>query len=254
MPILKLETSRVFGTDGSGNQKKIWVGETLIKLNSKHREANKEVSAYMLGRAFGIDTLEYKRGEYLYQGNKYIGCECKRYTKSGEISVPIIDIINAYNVEIPRSMSAQEYFKVVIDCVCEYTGIPKQLIVKNTMQMLVFDYIICNPDRHLTNFEYIYNEQTKKWRLAPLYDHGQSFLCRDGGLSVEQINNRIQKLKMRPFSSNRYKNLIDIETAKKITQAFIRNVKDKHGGLNNIPINEFHRKVAKMQIEHLMNR
>ena len=40
----------MFGSEGSGNQKKFWTADNkLVKLNSKYREADKEVSAYELG-------------------------------------------------------------------------------------------------------------------------------------------------------------------------------------------------------------
>ena len=35
MTILQLDSRNVFGTTGSGNQKKQWIGPKLIKLNSK---------------------------------------------------------------------------------------------------------------------------------------------------------------------------------------------------------------------------
>ena len=44
--------------------------------------------------------------------------------------------------------------------------------------MLVVDYLIINRDRHGANIEILKNKKTGKVRLAPLFDHGLSFVCR----------------------------------------------------------------------------
>ena len=45
-------------------------------------------------------------------------------------------------------------------------------------QMLVFDYLILNRDRHGANMEVLINSLKKTVRLAPLFDHGVSLFCR----------------------------------------------------------------------------
>ena len=45
-------------------------------------------------------------------------------------------------------------------------------------QMLVVDFLILNRDRHGANLEVLRNKKTKTFRLAPLFDHGLSLLCR----------------------------------------------------------------------------
>lgn len=45
-------------------------------------------------------------------------------------------------------------------------------------EMLVVDYLILNRDRHGANIEVLRNPKTKSIRLAPLFDHGLSLLCR----------------------------------------------------------------------------
>ena len=45
-------------------------------------------------------------------------------------------------------------------------------------EMLAFDYIILNRDRHGANIEVLKDKRTGECRLAPLFDHGLSLLCR----------------------------------------------------------------------------
>ncbi|MCR5517148.1 MAG: hypothetical protein K6F17_01085 [Lachnospiraceae bacterium] len=45
-------------------------------------------------------------------------------------------------------------------------------------QMIVVDYLILNRDRHGANIEVLRNSRSKMFRMAPLFDHGLSLLCR----------------------------------------------------------------------------
>lgn len=46
---------------------------------------------------------------------------------------------------------------------------------KQIFQMVVFDYLIINRDRHGANFEVVFRDDEVEF--APLYDHGLSFVC-----------------------------------------------------------------------------
>ena len=256
MTILQLDSRNVFGTTGSGNQKKQWIGPKLIKLNSKFHEASKEVSASILGKSFGLPIVHYVKSEYLYKGKKYVGCECDTFLKTNEISISLYQIILAENVIVTNNMSSMDYFNNVVIAIYNYTngGLSVKNIQDYLLKILVFDFIICNEDRHLTNIEFIYDEHTKKWRFAPIYDNGQSFLGRDGGLTKLQIETKLRKFKTKTFSTNPYKNLIDINVAKNIALEFKRNLDSKYGSIDNLPINEFHKTLVKMQMERLLNK
>ena len=57
-------------------------------------------------------------------------------------------------------------------------------------QMLVFDYLILNRDRHGANVEVLTNRYRKTVRLAPLFDHGVSLFSRtpnDAALEAEDV-------------------------------------------------------------------
>ena len=42
--------------------------------------------------------------------------------------------------------------------------------------MLIVDFLILNRDRHGANMEVLRNNKTKTLKLAPLFDHGLSFI------------------------------------------------------------------------------
>lgn len=54
----------------------------------------------------------------------------------------------------------------------------KQGWAAHIYEMLAVDFLILNRDRHGANIEVLRNKRKKSIRLAPLFDHGLSFLCR----------------------------------------------------------------------------
>ena len=58
---------------------------------------------------------------------------------------------------------------------------------KEIYEMLVFDFLILNRDRHGANIEILRNRNNKEYRMAPLFDHGLSLLfnCDDDNLLSE---------------------------------------------------------------------
>ncbi len=59
---------------------------------------------------------------------------------------------------------------------------PLQFCIRNgwedyIYQMLVVDFLILNRDRHGANIEVLQDSKRKTIRLAPLFDHGLSFVC-----------------------------------------------------------------------------
>ena len=56
-------------------------------------------------------------------------------------------------------------------------------------KMLVVDYLLLNRDRHGANIEVLRNKKRKTLRLAPLFDHGLSLLCRcDSESAIESFD------------------------------------------------------------------
>lgn len=56
-------------------------------------------------------------------------------------------------------------------------------------RMLVVDFLILNRDRHGANIEVLRNKKKKTVRLAPLFDHGLSLLCRcESEDAIEQFD------------------------------------------------------------------
>lgn len=73
----ELDNVMVFGTFGSGNQKKAWFGDTLVKVDSKYRESIKERDASIIGTAFGLNMVEYQVDKCIFDGKMRNCSVCK---------------------------------------------------------------------------------------------------------------------------------------------------------------------------------
>jgi hypothetical protein len=252
--MIPLNSANMFGSEGSGNQKKFWTTDNrLVKLNSKYREADKEVSAYELGTMFGLDMVRYEKKEYMFRSQKCIGCECENYLQNYEVSIPFSELFSGSEAVINFNTKASEFFDITVGLICDLTHFTKDSVRKYIMQILVFDYIICNEDRHLSNFEIIKNEKKGVYRFAPIYDNGLSFLKTNAVLTQAELQKRLKKYKSMPFSRNPKTNLIDLKEAKQIAHEYKTNA-DLHGGiLNNFNIAEFHRRLAHKRLSELLS-
>lgn len=239
-----------FGTEGSGNQIKLWNGSKLIKLNSKYRESSKEVSAYLLGTAFGLQMTPYRQCKYQYRGRIHIGCECISYLNKDEEAVSVFDMEQGLNV--PQGMPLKKLFRLLVSAIAQYTHLSEIDISMYLMRMLVLDFLICNDDRHLNNIEFIYNRANGTFRPAPLFDHGESFMRRDSFTGTQaDFLSLLSTFNSRPFSDNPRLNLIDIDSAKLIAGQFAKRVGGSKG-ISALPINNFHKRVVKAQFLALL--
>lgn len=75
-------------------------------------------------------------------------------------------------------------------------------------RMIVMDFLINNIDRHLRNFSII-NQEGKKVKFAPLYDHGLSLYADIQDFELEQDDKETWEMidECKPFAESHYKQL-----------------------------------------------
>ena len=89
-------------------------------------------------------------------------CESEDYKKKDETKLPLEDyyLINRSEGEDPLDF-------------CIRMGWTEYVY-----EMLLIDYLVLNRDRHGANIEVLRSQKDKTIRLAPLFDHGLSLVCR----------------------------------------------------------------------------
>ena len=129
-------------------------------------ECVNEIIVQRVLRKLGIEHLEYRLIHALIHINdmEYETwlCESEDYKKPGETKIALEDY---YLMERLPGEEPLEF--------CVRKGWSDQIY-----KMMIVDHIILNRDRHGANIEVLRSLREKAMRLAPLFDHGLSFVCR----------------------------------------------------------------------------
>ena len=128
-------------------------------------ECVNEIIVQRLLRILKINHLEYKLIHAMItvddrEMETYL-CESEDFKKKGESKIAFEDY---YVIEKKPGQSPLDF--------CKEHGWEKYIC-----QMLIVDYLVLNRDRHGANIE-VLRSSKKGIRLAPLFDHGLSLVCR----------------------------------------------------------------------------
>lgn len=131
-----------------------------------------------------LDVLELPHVNYtLVQDEERAYSVCETFVTTTTEYVPALEILNAVP-KLNHENSYQHFFRCA-----EALSIPVSR--QEVDDMLLFDYLINNADRHYGNFGFIRDVQTRKFLgMAPIFDNGSS-------LWYLQLNKRM-KLKDQP--------------------------------------------------------
>ena len=184
--------------EGSGRSEKIWLinpktRETGLFKYKKDVETTDDVSeciAYQLSNLLDIPCAKFELG--IYQGRKG-SMSYNIVNSSREILIEGINFINVryphYDADLFFDKESQDVYSVEMA-----DNILKDVInFKYFLNMLMFDFLIGNSDRHQSNWAIICNDK-KEIRFSPLYDNGSS-LC--AYIKEEQIDSYLGKDKKR---------------------------------------------------------
>ena len=132
----------------------LYKGATSGASNTGY-EPYSEKYAYLVGKQLGFDVIPYKVASW--KGNLCSSCEI--FTSTDISFIPVGRIVRSGGLGAVR-----KYYETLGD---EF--------VSSLNEMLVFDALICNTDRHFGNFGLLVDSHTNKiLRHAPLFDHGNS--------------------------------------------------------------------------------
>lgn len=199
--------------EGSGRSEKIWLqsmdGEIgLFKFPKIDPETTdvttehiSEHLAHQIGNILGVETARVDIGTY--QGR--IGCMSYLLNKANECIVEgaifILGNHPDYDMERMQEITTGRYY--CIDHLLEVSNSPT--VTKKWIQMMLFDFIIGNSDRHQNNWAIVIRYAGKSLRgmVCPLYDNGSSLCCY---VNERQIENYLGK------DTNRFNALTDTKS------------------------------------------
>ena len=169
------KTRRSSGTAGSflkayddtGKKKRYYKLSDSDPVNGiTGHECVNEIVVQRLLDFFGIEHLEYTLVHALVtvEGREYETylCESEDYKSNDEGKISLEDYYVMYKED---SESPLDF--------CRRMGWEQYVY-----EMFLIDYLVLNRDRHGANIEVLRDSKMKNVRLAPLFDHGLSLVCR----------------------------------------------------------------------------
>lgn len=163
----------------SGMLKKYWShresgiclikGDDFIQTNDGRSQATMEFYAVQVAEKMGFRHISYDLEEFHHpDGEQEIVCICKLFTSED------IGFVNAYDYFRDKGINLEKAdlsrLKVQKDMEQAYGA-------ETYQDLMVFDSLICNRDRHLGNFGYLVDNNTGEYiSPAPIFDNGFSLL------------------------------------------------------------------------------
>ena len=174
-------------------------------INKEMSYANGCVSEYLgchIFESIGIPVQKTMLGTYTKNGKQKIVVACKDFTAGGlvlqdfaSLKNTIIDSAhNGYGTELSDIVKTLE----------EQTAIDSKLLTDWFWDMFIVDALIGNWDRHNGNWGVLYNPETDKRSLAPIYECGSClFPQADAEIMRKTLNDPAEleiRIFERPFS------------------------------------------------------
>ena len=211
-------------SEGSGRSEKIWLKSKdgkigLFKFPKIDPVDNKETTehisehlAHKIGELIGVQTATVDIGTY----NGRIGSMSYFVCRNNEILKEGIWFISAkfpqYNIEKMQDEETGKYY-----CLEHLFGAAPNLLSNRVhIEMMLFDFLIGNSDRHQSNWALLIGMKKEpsfsvSIRQCPLYDNGSSLCCY---VNSEELLHLLGNDKKR--DKNRFEALVDTKSKSRI--------------------------------------
>ena len=213
MCVYKMSPKELILTSGSskGSQIKFLKDDYWYKIDETGPEGTAEEIASKILSFSSLRDDEYIKYETCiieYEEKRYKGCRSKNFLNYGE---QLFSYEKIYEMMTGRNLTEDiipfSSPKERIDFVSSYIGEFSGLDVHNHIaKTLTADMILLNTDRHFNNFGIITNADQTKFRNAPIFDNGASFLSNYNiyppSISIDDIANEKVNITGKPFSAN----------------------------------------------------
>ena len=195
----------------SGMLKKCWSnredgiylikGDDVFRSSDGRSQASLEFYATQVAEAFGIEHIDYDLEEFHHRnGTKEIICKCKLFTSENIGFVDDSTCAIASNIDVQNiSLDSLAFHKQLND-----------LFGDAYSDMMVFDSIIINRDRHLGNFGMLVDNNTGVYlKPAPIFDNGYSLLLGASNYDLaEGFADYVESLECRYFAKDKQAKLL----------------------------------------------
>ena len=169
----------------------------------EYQDAIAEVIASRVGELLHILVVQYQLCRIRINDETFLlGTISYNFCHKNESFISFETMVESSDEPIQWAVSAKDNYELVIDLFYKLTGLAARDYL-NTM--LLFDFLICNEDRHLNNFGVLKDKTDGSYRFPPLFDNGYAL----GFMQAEHrpVEQYLYSCKAKPFSTSFSKQL-----------------------------------------------
>lgn len=189
----------------SGALKKCWSnradgiylikGDDFFPRADGRSQATNEYYAAQVAEAMGIEHIDYDLEEFTHRnGQKELVCKCKLFTSNDEGFVEAASFYKEHGIDLDN---------VDVTSLAVQRQLADLFGQEKYADMMLFDSIIANKDRHFGNFGMLVDNNTGAYlRPAPIFDNGYSlfYSAAASDLTKDNWQNYVQILHCKYFS------------------------------------------------------
>ncbi|MBQ8518350.1 MAG: hypothetical protein IJ455_01935 [Agathobacter sp.] len=170
-----------FGHSSKGNQMKWMQDGYWYKADQFGYESLAEVvTSHLLRQSNITNAVVYEPVMIRYKDKDYRGCRSENFRQKDEVLVPLERLFRNHTTiglakQLARISNVKERIKYTEEVLGNITKIEDFGIYLT--KILEMDTFFLNEDRHTNNISILYNKETDKYRLCPLYDMGLSLFA-----------------------------------------------------------------------------
>lgn len=192
------------GHIAKGNQPKWLLNGKWYKADRMGYEALAEVlTAFLLKQSNVSNFVAYEPVLIQYQGKKMPGCASQNFRGKNEMLVSFERLHRAHRGQglaaaLGEMKDPKQRIGYTVDFLEQTTGLSG--VGEYLTLLLEADAFFLNEDRHTNNLAVIRNEQTKKFRLCPVFDHGLALLADLKDYPMDQnVYDCMSRVRAKPF-------------------------------------------------------
>ena len=160
----------------------------------------------LLNKSNVKDYINYELIRIKYDNKEVTGCSSRNFRNKNEMLIPIEKLHRQYfgyglATTLAKIDSVEKRIDYTVSFLEDKTALKD--IGKYFSLMLAIDTFFLNEDRHTNNIAVIRNENTKTFRMAPIFDNGLSLLSDVNDYPIDKdVYSNIKLVKAKPFDTS----------------------------------------------------